>query len=74
MFRPGHGPGLRCSPIPCFVLDRLERKHGEAFVVRVMSCLACGRHRMTGSERPALGQAEGGHPPIREDEPMRWGR
>ena len=37
-----------------FVLEHLEREHGQAFVARVMSCLACGRYGMTEQELLAL--------------------
>lgn len=52
-----------------FVLEHVEREHGDAFVGRVMSCLACGRYGMTEHELLALGEAE-----ARAIAPLKWAR
>jgi len=52
-----------------FVLDHLEREHGEPFVRRVLSCLWCGRYGMTEPELLALGETEG-----EGVTPLRWAR
>ena len=52
-----------------FVLEHLEREHGQAFVERVMSYLACGRYGMTEQELLSLAESAGG-----EVAPLKWAR
>ena len=72
-------PGTLPAMYEC-VLEHLEREHGQTFVARVMSCLACGRYGMTEQELLALtpnpspsgrGVAEGRGEGVT---PLKWGR